>query len=168
MDSADGQQSTEVAHSRDNPAIAVSRATPAIENSRDLPAVEDSRADLAVEDYVSRDLPAVVASRADPAVENSRVFPAVEDSRDNPAVETGTPEMTMTSPPAGGLGPPPTEPMITEQDLQTHDEHPPEPKSGGEQIEIISPEYSWSSMIPRVEILEDHQLSEPTGLRLPE
>jgi hypothetical protein len=43
-----------------------------------------------------------------------------------------------TSPPAGGLTPSPTEPVITEQDLQTHDEHPPEPKSGGEQIETIT------------------------------
>ncbi len=30
------------------------------------------------------------------------------------------------------------EPVITEQDLQTHDEHLPEPKSGGGQIETIT------------------------------
>ena len=43
--------------------------------------------------------------------------------------------------------------MITEQDLQTHDEHPPEPKSGGEQIETIttthSPEAMRASSHPR-------------------
>ena len=73
-----------------------------------------------------------------PALEVSRANPAIKGSCDNPAGEMGTPEMTMTSPPAGGLGPHPTEPMITEQDLQTHDEHPLEPKSGGEQIETIT------------------------------
>ena len=160
---------TEVAHSRDFPAVAVSRDLPAMEvsransameHSRVLPAMEDSRADLAI-DFVSRDLPAIAVSRADPAMEHSRDSPAIEVSRADPEIEnlviiqreTGTPEMTVTSPPAGGSVPSSTEPVITEQDLQTHDEHPPEPKSGGEQIETIttthSPEAMRASSHPR-------------------